>query len=388
MQLPLSAGAVYNSRVAKRLCYIHIGPYKTGTSAIQSFLLQNRSELLKHGYLVPGSGTARGAHHPLARKLCGHPLPQHRESIAVKFARQLANTPAEAVIISSEALAALFQHHEYTKTFFTRIAELNLEPKLLIFPRHQPQWINSRYTEAAQSCSVSESFENFAYDAAQLASSKYSPFLELAHAYNVPLIARPFTTQTMANGAIPVFLEAIGLEPSHFENTNLRRNQGVGPFTVAAGRSIACALVRAGKQLKWRQASRCKSQLAIYLDKRGLSDRGYSGLTTEVARRVEIRCQADNDRFAQRAWNTGWNEIFAADVGREFTPNDFDLCPPDETTRRLLERTLGELGPVVDQILSDPTLAIDEPWNDLQQRAGWMRAGPTQDPSAQPTGTL
>jgi hypothetical protein len=39
--------------MSKRICYIHIGPHKTGTSSIQWFLQENRAELLKYGYFVP-----------------------------------------------------------------------------------------------------------------------------------------------------------------------------------------------------------------------------------------------------------------------------------------------------------------------------------------------
>jgi len=51
--------------MAKRVCYIHIGPHKTGTTSIQWFLKENRAELLKHGYLVPESGSIHGGHHQL-----------------------------------------------------------------------------------------------------------------------------------------------------------------------------------------------------------------------------------------------------------------------------------------------------------------------------------
>jgi len=53
----------------KRICYIHVGPHKTGTTSIQWFLQENGVELLKHGYFVPESETKRGAHHALAEGL-------------------------------------------------------------------------------------------------------------------------------------------------------------------------------------------------------------------------------------------------------------------------------------------------------------------------------
>ena len=55
--------------MTKRICYIHVGPHKTGTSSIQWFLQENRAELLEHGYFVPESETKRGAHHALAEGL-------------------------------------------------------------------------------------------------------------------------------------------------------------------------------------------------------------------------------------------------------------------------------------------------------------------------------
>jgi hypothetical protein len=147
--------------VAKRVCYIHIGPHKTGTSAIQRFLKEHRPELLKQGYFVPESGNLHGGHHPLVRKLCGQELPDHQQSAAVKFARALAETACEAVVISSETLDVLLRQRDNATAFFNRIGELNLEPKLVLFPRNQSQSINSRYAEVVKGFHWSESFEAF-----------------------------------------------------------------------------------------------------------------------------------------------------------------------------------------------------------------------------------
>jgi hypothetical protein len=129
--------------MAKRVCYIHIGPHKTGTSSIQWFLKHNRAELLNHGYFVPESGANHGAHHAIARKLCGQELRHHQESAGTNFARALDETPSEAVVISSEALGGLLRIRDYASAFFTRIRELSLEPKLVLFVRNQSQRINS-----------------------------------------------------------------------------------------------------------------------------------------------------------------------------------------------------------------------------------------------------
>jgi hypothetical protein len=121
--------------MTKRICYIHIGPHKTGTTSIQWFLRENRAELLKHGYFVPESGNVHGGHHPLVRQLCGQEVPQHHRCAAAKFMEALASTLCEAVVISSEALEGLLRQRESASAFFNRIRELNLKPKLVVFPR-------------------------------------------------------------------------------------------------------------------------------------------------------------------------------------------------------------------------------------------------------------
>jgi hypothetical protein len=361
--------------VEKRLCYVHIGPHKTGTSSIQWFLKENRAELLKHGYFVPESETSHGAHHALARKLCGQELADHKQSAATDFVRQLNQSASEAVLISSETLDGLLRNPDYARTFFSWLRQLELEPKLIFFPRNQPQWINSRYAQAARGFSLSEPFESFARGAVQRRGLKYSFLVELADTYNATLIARPFTGETIADGIVPVFLQAIGADPLQFRDNEVRRNQTVGPFTVDVARRVSRAVLGTAGEFTCRQARRCKITLAAYLEKNGLRDFGYCGLSTSMARQIEATCRSDNDAFAQRVWDRPWNEIFGEDTEQEFAPNDFDMCEPDRAMQQLLCLTVGELIPIVEEILRDPILAVDAPWNDFRQRAGWPATG-------------
>jgi hypothetical protein len=360
----------YTSRMAKRVCYIHIGPHKTGTSSIQWFLKQNRGELLKHGYFVPESGANHGAHHAISRKLCGQELQSHQQSAAANFARALDETPSEAVVISSEALEGLLRNPDYAKTFFTRTRELNLEPKLVLFPRNQSQRINSSYSSAVKTFRRSEPFESFVQGATQSFVFRHTPLLELANAHSAELIVHPFTRKTVARGVVPEFLQAIGLDPSQFRDTNARRNEAAGPFTVSVARGVMRLINGNGKQLKWLQAMRCKTKLAAYLEEKGLADAGYCGLTTMMARQIEAEMRPDNDAFAQRVWGKPWAEILAADIDKEFTPNDFDMRRPDESTERQLGRAIHEMTAIVEEILRDPALAIEASWNERSFRSG------------------
>jgi hypothetical protein len=357
--------------MAKRVCYIHIGPHKTGTSSIQWFLQENRLELLKYGYLVPESGANHGAHHALARKLCGQELRDHEQSAATNFARALDQTPSEAVIVSSEALEGLLRNRDYAKAFFTRIRELNLEPKLVLFPRNQSQQINSLYSSVVRRFRRSEPFDAFVQEVTQRFGFRCSPLTELADAHDAELIAQPFTRKTIAYGVVPEFLQVIGLDPSQFRDTNVRRNEDAGPFTVSVARSVLHLIGGTGNQLKWLQTVRCRTKLAAYLEENGLADAGYCGLTTALARQIENELRPDNDVFAQRVWRKPWAEIFAVDIGEEFVPNDFEMCQPDEFTERRLQQAIREMTVIAEQVMADPALAVEVSWNDLLGRAGW-----------------
>jgi hypothetical protein len=355
----------------QRICYIHAGPHKTGTSSIQWFLQENRAELLEHGYFVPESGANHGAHHALARKLCGQELRNHQQSEAANFARALDATPSGAVIVSAEVLEGLLRNRDYAKAFFTRIRELNLEPKLVLFPRNQSQQINSLYSSAVRRFRRSEPFEAFVREVTQRSDFRWSPLIELADAHDAELIAQPFTRKTITHGVVPEFLQVIGLDPSQFRDTNVRRNQDAGPFTVSVARSVLRLIGGTGNQLKWLQTVRCRTKLAAYLEENGLADAGYCGLTTALARQIENELQPDNDVFAQRVWRKPWAEIFAVDIGEEFVPNDFEMCQPDQSTERQLQQATREMTVIAEQVMADPALAVEAPWNDLLGRAGW-----------------
>jgi hypothetical protein len=156
-----------------------------------------------------------------------------------------------------------------------------------VFPRNQSQAINSRYAQVVKGFRRSEPFEAFVQGVILHSSFRYSLLVELADAFKTELLPRPFTGKTIADGVVPEFLRAIGIDPWHFPHMNIRRNEGAGPFTVNVARRLRRLITGPGKQLKWRQAEQCKKKLADYLIENGLADAGYCGLTTALAQHIE-----------------------------------------------------------------------------------------------------
>ena len=89
--------------------------------------------------------------------------------------------------------------------------------------------------------------------------------------------------------------------------------------------------------------------------------------------KIESEFRPDNDVFAQHIWGKPWAEVFADDILHEFTPNDFDKCPMDESIERQFGHAIREMTPIVEQVLLDPALAVEAPWNDLLAVVGELR---------------
>jgi len=323
--------------------------------------------LLNHGYFVPESETRRGAHHSLAESLAGLEVGEHREPLVAASIAAIAETAAQAIVISSEALEGLLRNRQNTETFFNRIRNLSLEPKLILFPRNQPQWINSSYASTVQSFRRSDSFQPGVLGFAQSPDSRFSRWIQLAETYGAELIAKPFNTETLRRGVIPEFLDGVGIISSQFRDRAVRRNEAAGPFTVSVAREVLRSI---GKEMTWLQAKRCAKELAIYLHQNNYADSGYCGLTTALARHVEEEVRSDNDEFAQRVWNKSWADVFDVDVTEQFTSNDFEMRRPDWFTARRLRRAISKMTAFAQQTLLDPALTVEAPWNDVAHRSG------------------
>jgi hypothetical protein len=353
--------------MTKRICYIHVGPHKSGTTSIQWFLQENSSQLLAHGYFVPESDTRRGAHHTLVEGMAGLDVGEHREPLVARSIAAMAETPARSIVISSEALEGLFKNRRNTNTFFNRIRELNLQPKLLLFPRNQPQWLNSSYASTVKAFRRCDSFQPGVLGFAQSPDARFSRWIELAETYDAELIVRPFNKETRRRGVIPEFLHSIGITSSQFRDRAVRRNEAVGPFTVSVAREVLRSI---GKEMTWLQANKCKMALADYLRQNNCVDTSYCGLSTTLARHIEEELRSDNDVFARRVWGKSWADVFAADVSEQFTPNDFEIRPPGWFTARRVRRAISKMTDFASQVVLDPALAVQAPWNNVACRSG------------------
>lgn len=122
--------------------YLHIGNHKTGSTAIQNFMYQNREGLIRKGILYPDIGIDGAAHHSIAWA-CGqgkHVLDEAFLAFACKTIAAIANKNSSAcVVLSSEEFEYIqdLGPLEIFKEYF--------EVRVILYVRKQDHYLESMY---------------------------------------------------------------------------------------------------------------------------------------------------------------------------------------------------------------------------------------------------
>ena len=324
-------------------------------------LNKNRKRFLKHGILVPQSGQRPyGAHHALAHDLAGLSS-SPTESSEQAFIREVTESSAHTVLISSETLWPVLGVPAQAERLIGCLRSLDLDITVVAYLRNQPQYLNSSYVQNMKTWLRADEFPAFAQRArSNQGKYSYSHWIAFAQRHRVEMLARPFSEPVRRLGVTRDFLATIGLSATDSFDTAIERNVAVGPFSVEVARRL---LRRMGgpNKLTRAQADQCRSALRSELKTRGIEDHGYCGLTTSFAAEVEAQFADDNSLISHFAWGKPWQDVFAFDVGQSFEPNDYSVTGVPADRRQLLGEVLDSLEPKVDAILSNSVLGTRKP---------------------------
>jgi hypothetical protein len=210
----------------KRL-YVHIGLPKTGTTAIQYFLHENRASLKRAGYLYPGKETA---HHCLGWRMAGMKGWLASEEAAIedsrKIFREINESNSANVIVSSETMSeGLIDHAGRLRAILGEELLSAWEIKIIVYIRRQDHWLESWYMEVVGSKDPpanSDTFPEFLLHYREYVQIDYETFLrpwsELFGRENI--IVRIYEKEQQPQGIIQDFLSVIGVSPDgNFRST-------------------------------------------------------------------------------------------------------------------------------------------------------------------------
>ncbi|MGB3627390.1 MAG: hypothetical protein WA989_16275 [Henriciella sp.] len=138
--------------------FIHIGPHKTGSTAIQSAIFSNRTYLRDNGIYVPEAGMTRAkdAHHNLAWQISND---QPYRADLLGWEELIEEVEGKDVaLISSEALCS------YPNAYHEKVADLvgrGFDVETIMVWRHQLDIINSAYTQRVKTFQLFRDFDAY-----------------------------------------------------------------------------------------------------------------------------------------------------------------------------------------------------------------------------------
>jgi len=221
--------------------YLHIGFHKTGTSALQEYLNENREELEEKGIFYPKSlNNKYPGNVDLSWALKKEPPKwssitnsQEKEKIISYYLHQIKNTECNDIIISSEDFSLLdneISSIEKIKTIFN-----NYNIKIIAYIREPKEFIFSLYAHAVREKVVTSSFEEYLLNKYNFRASDFA--LRLLPWQKVfgkeKLIIKKYNKNSFTNGnLIEDFFHAINLELSNINLKMKKSNIGVHPWLV------------------------------------------------------------------------------------------------------------------------------------------------------------
>lgn len=308
---------------------VHIGPYKTGSTAIQRVLAASRRGLESAGILYPTSSKTMPleAHHSLARFMRTGPGP----GISLVYGPQelavtLSSTRSDYVVLSSEG----FSNPSLPATNVAALAALaeasGFSMTAVAFIRPQAEMMNSWYVQDVKDLRRPGPFAEFA--AADNGWLEHNlRFRAWRTQPLVRFVAVPFNEEAKGAHIAEMMLRAGGVPEEQVARARLkpakRVNENPGYLTVAGlrylmqhhpwTRDLEPAQLRRARDVSFAQARR-----------RGWFAHPFTGVDSDSAVQIADRFAADNEAFAQHHWQRSWNDVFAADAVRRWVSNEID----------------------------------------------------------------
>ena len=127
--------------------YLHAGMHKTGSSAFQHFMQDQRNWLLERGYLVPKTGCAKGgAHHSLARVIAGLPGPPAFADLPNALTKEISEAGQPDLIISAESMSTMMRAPELLGRFLDFFGALGYSVAVILYIPEEPAAFNNIYS--------------------------------------------------------------------------------------------------------------------------------------------------------------------------------------------------------------------------------------------------
>jgi hypothetical protein len=132
-----------------RICFIHVGTHKTGTTYLQDFLQSTADILAGDGLYIPRSGRIGGlsGHHNIAWQLNRDVRFESLNGGLAELIEELVSVQAPRVCLSSEDFEFLYKDQSALRYLRSELRRINYTVKIIVFIRPQADYAESMYGE-------------------------------------------------------------------------------------------------------------------------------------------------------------------------------------------------------------------------------------------------
>lgn len=336
-----------------RVCFLHLGPHKTGTTAIQQALHNDARRLFNRGFYYPPvvdlvSGRRRNNHTPLARPSNFRHDDLMDTHYWSELDRQLRLVDG-AVVISSEHFAEILKVDDRYDAVVDFFHDRDFRLVFVAYVRDQPAWLNSWYTQDQRNFMSRRSLAEFRDHA--IGAGLLDPWSFLARPMNDPRVeVRVVSFEKAARtGMARSFYDVIGVPP-RIAPTEARQ---VNPNLGAKGLYAAQEIMRRvdGRVRSMPNYVHLYESFKILLSERDWEGHAYVGVTEADIDVLRRRYAESNDLFAHRWFGCEWVE---ACPPRSLSPSVFDFDAASEADRRDVLEVVERM---VELIAGDPAIA-------------------------------
>jgi hypothetical protein len=137
--------------MSPRICFLHAGTHRSGTTYLQSFLQSNEYALASKGLYVPSAGRVSPCgHHNIAWEFTGDVRFDPNQGTFTDLLAELSSVGPLRACVSSEDLEYLYLNPSALRTLRSRLNESGYAVKVLFYLRPQAEYAESVYAETVR----------------------------------------------------------------------------------------------------------------------------------------------------------------------------------------------------------------------------------------------
>jgi hypothetical protein len=315
---------------------LHAGQPKTGTTAIQAVILQQREALAANGFHVVHAGQGPdGAHHQLIYALSR----ERPDSGRIRLLRaEIAQARRATLLISSEAAMKAILHGA-GDLLVDALRGLGARRVHLLFYMRSPFALaNAIYAQRTSSLRAEGArFSDFVQAQNSGPLYRYDRILQLARRDGVRMTVYPYDAEAR-RGISADFFQRIGAKVATADEPRL--NVSLGPVGLEAMRVIGSETEALPFELHWKLCQRLR-EIA-----RSLSEDPLWGMDEQHERMLALADTRAN-AFAEAVWGCGWRKAIGEERRRL---NVFD--PRNREQQSLCDAMIAEMRKAKAEVLA------------------------------------